>query len=158
MRDIINKYAHHPWLQQLRDIRSLGLIAFAVIVLLVSWSGVKTIQLNYRLEQQVAELRQSNDIQKLENDNQRLRNDYYKTPQYLELAARKNFGLALPGEKELLVPKEVALSYVAGVEPVDKATAAEPSEAKRKLPFYQQNLQAWMNFFLHREAVDTASN
>lgn len=150
MLDKIQKYQNHPLVHQLRDVRSLGLIAFAVIVLLVSWSGVKTIQTNYQLERQIAEMKQQNDIRRLENNNQKLRNDYYKTPQYLELAARKNFGLAMPGEKILLVPKSVAMSYVSGVAPADKVAAAEPSEATKKLPFYQRNLQAWVNFFLHR--------
>jgi len=151
MWDFIRKYQNHPMFHQLRDVRSLGLIGFGVVVLLISWSGVKTIQANYKLEQQISSLQQQNAVQQLQNENQKLRNEYYKTPQYLELAARQNFGLAMPGETELLVPKDVALSYVKGVESADKTDAAEPSEAGRKLPFYQRNLQAWMNFFLHRD-------
>lgn len=152
MFDKLQKYQNHPILHQLRDVRSLGLIAFAVIVLLVSWSGVKTIQTNYFLERQIAELKQQNNIQQLENNNQKLRNEYYKTSQYLELAARKNFGLAAPGEKILLVPKSVAMSYVKDVIPAEQSAAAAPSEASKKLPFYQQNMQAWINFFLHRSS------
>jgi hypothetical protein len=48
----------------------------------------------------------------LQNENDDLKNAYYKSPQYLELSARQNFGLAAPGEKELLVPKAVALAHV----------------------------------------------
>ena len=136
--------------RQFLDVQSLGLIVFAVIALLVSWSGVKAIQSNYKLEQQISQLRQENELQELQNNNQKLKNQYYNTPQYLELAARQNFGLAMPSEKELIVPKDVAMSHVKGVQPADAPAAAVVSEANRKQPFYQRNMQAWMNFFLHR--------
>jgi cell division protein FtsB len=152
MWDRLRKFQEHALFHQLRDVRSLGLIGFGIVVILVSWSGVKTIQANYKLEQQISKLRQQNTVQKLQNENQKLRNEYYKTPQYLELAARQNFGLALPGEKELLVPKDVAMSYVSGVQSADKTAAAEKSESDKRLPFYQRNLQAWVNFFLHRSS------
>jgi cell division protein FtsB len=146
------KYRYHPIVSQLHDVQSLGLIVFAVIVLLVSWSGVKAIQANYKLEQQISQLRQENELKELQNNNQKLKNAYYKTPQYLELAARQNFGLALPGEKELIVPKEVAMKHVAGVKAVGAEQALQTSEAKKKQPFYQRNMQAWLDFFLHRGA------
>ncbi len=154
------KYRSHPLVSQLRDVQTLGLVAFVIIVLLVSWSGVKAIQANYRLEQQVAGLRQENDLQALQNNNQKLKNQYYKTPQYLELAARQNFGLAAPGEKELIVPKDVAMAHVRGVSAVGSpARALEQASAdpSKHPPFYQRNIQAWMNFFLHRQTT-TASN
>jgi cell division protein FtsB len=140
----------HPLLAHLTDIRSIGLVVFAIIVLLVSWSGVRAIQTNYQLEKQIARMQQENDLQKLKNENQKLKNQYYKTPQYLELAARQNFGLAMPGEKELIVPKEVAMKYVKGVEPVSADPARQPSEARKHVSFYERNWQAWVNFFLNR--------
>jgi cell division protein FtsB len=145
------KSAVLSFVRNFRDVRSLGLIVFAAIVLLVSWSGVKAIQSNYKLEQQISQLRQENDVQQLQNNNQKLKNQYYGTSQYLELAARQNFGLAAPGEKELIVPKDVAMAHVRGVA---VATAAQASEAPKKQPFYQRNIQTWLNFFLRR---DTAS-
>ena len=151
MLEIIRRYYNHPVVTQLRDVRSLGLIIFACIAVLVSWSGVKAIQSNYKLQQQISQLQQENDIQRLKNDNQRLKNKYYNTPQYLELAARQNFGLAAPGEKELIVPKEVALAQVKGIIPVSTdMTPVLATVVDAKQPFYQRNLQAWLNFFLHR--------
>jgi cell division protein FtsB len=129
---------------QLRDVRFAGQVLFAVVVILVSWSGVKAIDANYLLQKQIVALQQQSDVQQLENDNMKLQNDYYKSDQYLELSARQNSGLAAPGERELIVPKDVALSY----------TVAEPKptvpHSSAKLPTYQRNLQAWVNFFLHR--------
>ena len=148
--EYIDKYRDHAAVQQLRDVRALGLLVFTVIVLLVSWSCVKAIQSNYRLQQQIDQLRQENTVAKLKNTNQKLKNTYYTTPQYLELAARQNFGLAAPGEKELLVPKDVAMAQVKGVAAEVNDPASERSQAEKQQPFYQHNMQAWMDFFLHR--------
>src|SRR5437762_2195127 len=87
----------------LRDIRNVGLLMFTVIVLLISWSGVKSIQTNYGLQKQIAQLTQENQLSSLQNNNLALHNQYYNTPQYLEIAARQNLGLSAPGETELLV-------------------------------------------------------
>src|SRR5579862_2505537 len=97
----------------LRDARTVGQLLFLVVVLLVSWSGIKAINANYTLEKQIAQLQQQNTIQQLENNNLKLQNNYYNSNQYLELSARQNLGLAIPGETEITVPAQVALSYVA---------------------------------------------
>jgi cell division protein FtsB len=132
------------YLWRFRDVRLAGQVLFAVVVVLVSWSGVKAIDANYVLQKQIAAQQQQNEIQQLENSNLKLQNDYYNSNQYLELSARQNFGLAAAGEKELIVPKAVALAYTV---PEPKPLAPP---AAVKLPFYERNLQAWVNFFLHR--------
>ena len=96
---------------RLRDIRFAGQVLFVLVVLLVSWSGVTAIDSNYSLEKQISTLQQQNTVQALENNNLKLQNQYYNSNQYLELSARQNFGLAAPGETELIVPQNVALSY-----------------------------------------------
>ena len=83
------------------DIRFTGQVIFVVIVLLITWSGIRAIQSNYNLQQQVLEAKQQNQVAALQNSTVALQNNYYKSNQYLELSARQNFGLALPGEKEL---------------------------------------------------------
>lgn len=128
-----------------RDVRFTGLILFAVIVLLISWSGVKVIETNYQLQKQISELQQQNDVASLQNDNQKLQNEYYNTSQYLELSARENFGLGAPGEKELIVPVSVALAHT--ISPPPEAAQAKTAHK----PFYERNLQAWVNFFLHKQ-------
>jgi len=137
------------YLLSLRDIRNVGLLVFTIIVLLISWSGVKSIQTNYGLQKQIAQLTQENEVQSLKNTNQALQNEYYNTNQYREISARQNLGLGMPGETELLMPKEVALAH----------TVKQPGDAKvvsavPKLPFWQRNFQAWINFFLHRSTAN----
>src|SRR6476620_7955904 len=103
------------FLERMRDPKFAGMMLFLVVVLLISWSGVKSIQTNYELQKQFAALEQQNDVSKLKNTNLDLENQYYKTNSYQDIQARLNLGLAAPGEKEIVVPKAVALSYT--VEP-----------------------------------------
>jgi len=138
-------------LQFLNDTKNLGLIAFGVIALLVSWSGVNSIQANYELQKQISELSQQNTVAELENTNLKLRNEYLKTDQYLELAARRQFGKAAPGETVANVPKKVALANT--VEPKNLAVKVATTEESK--PFYLKNLQAWVDFFLHRDAANS---
>jgi cell division protein FtsB len=130
---------------KLTDIRFVGQIVFVVIVLLISWSGVKSIQTNYGLQKQITGLKQQNELQRLKNENLNLQNDYYNTDQYLEVAARQNFGLAAPGETVLIVPKSVALANTVDTTPNQDETA------QAKQPSYQRNFQSWVDFFLHRQ-------
>lgn len=147
MFEKIKKYTKHPSLQTLGDSRALGLIAFGIVAVLVSWSGIKSIQTNYELQKQISELEQQNQVTKLENDNKKLENQYYQTDEFLELAARRQYGKASPGETVYLVPKKVALAHT-----VDLPTATEPKATGQQInqPTYQKNFQAWIDFFLHR--------
>lgn len=128
----------------LSDTRVLGLLAFGVIALLVTWSGVKVVQTNYELDKKISIAKQRNAISKLENDNLRLKNTYYETNQFLELASRRQFGKALPGEKLFIVPKEVALAKTVDM-PATQIEASGEVDPK-SLPKYQQNLNAWSKF------------
>lgn len=130
------------YVKSLSDVRVLGQFFFVIIVLLVSWSGIKAIQKNYDLQKQISRLKQEVEIRQLENDNLRYSNQYLETDQFLELSARRQFGKAAPGESLLIVPKEIALQ--------NTSEAKDPNgsnEAKSKKPFYQENIEAWTSFF-----------
>jgi cell division protein FtsB len=135
------------FVKQLHDVKFAGMVLFLVIVLLISWSGVKAIQTNYQLQKQISLLGQQNRVQQLTNNNLALENQYYNTDTYLDLSARLNFGLAAPGEKEIVVPSSVALTYTVPIPKmatqVDTPTTEQPSS--------QRNFEAWVNFFLHRQ-------
>jgi cell division protein FtsB len=134
------------YLQRLSDLRFAGQVLFVVIVLLVSWSGVKSIQTNYGLQKQISAINQQNALQKLQNDNLALQNQYLNSNQYLELSARQNFGLAAPGENEIVVPASVALAYT-----VNLPGPAKVDNAQARQPAYQRNFESWVDFFLHRQ-------
>ena len=140
-------YAH-----RLGDVRFVGQLVFAVLVLLVTWSGIKSIQTNYGLQKQISGLSQQNSIQQLQNNNLQLQNEYLNSNQYLELAARLNFGLAAPGEKEVVVPESVALAYT-----TDLPSTAKPAPGDLQQPRYQKNFESWVNFFMHRKSVSNTN-
>lgn len=142
----IQIYRKHPVVQELRDVRILGLGVFLIIVLLVSWSGVRVIETNYRLQQEVARMEEQTKLLELETANTELENEYYKTDHYLELQARKQFGKAAPGETVILIPESVARSYITESK-TDTEVAKKPSQQK---PFYQKNFESWMDFFFRR--------
>lgn len=128
----------------LRDVRVIGLIGFMVIIVMVTLDGVRVLQQNFQLQQQIAQLEQEIIIQELENANLALRNQYYETDQYLELQARRQFGLAAPGETVLLVPEPVVLANSVAL-PEDIAVGgSEQPEIKSE---YQQNIDEWGEFF-----------
>jgi cell division protein FtsL len=133
---------------QFKDVRAAGLVLFLVIVLLVSWSGVKVIDTNYRLQKEISRLEQQNQVKKLTNTNLKLQNEYYQTNQYLDIAARQDFGLAAPGEIVLNVPVQVALAHTVDL---PDAEQEEVRKTKAKQPAYQRNFQSWINFLLNRQ-------
>ena len=146
----IKQFSNSQLMRDLRDIRVIGFSVFGALVLLVTWSGVKVIETNYRLEQTVSKLQQQNTVLELENANQKLRNEYYNTDDFLELQARKQLGKAAPGETVLLIPKSVALSKTEDFTPEKTAEAARTTPKK---PIYQQNLEAWRDYLLRRTYI-----
>ena len=132
------------FIKSLTDLRVVGQVFFAVIVLLISWSGVKAIQANYELQKKIVRLEQEVEINRLENDNLKLENKYLETNAFLELAARRQFGKAAPGETLYIVPKKVALAHVV------RKKADSDNQAVDKKPQYQQNLEAWTSFFFRK--------
>jgi len=139
-------YLHNFHWQSLKDPRYAVQLVFLILVLLMTWSGVKSIQTNYNLQKQIATLAQQNQVEKLENSNAQLQNEYYNTNQYLELSARQDFGLGVSGETELLVSPTVAAAHFIPVSiPSTETTAATSQSA-----WYSRNFQAWLNFLLHR--------
>lgn len=136
------------FVRRLSDVGFLGQVLFVILVLLISWSGIKTIQTNYGLQKQITALKQQNELQQLQNDNLALNNQYFNSNQYLELSARQNFGLAFAGEKEIIVPKSVAMTHTIDLPP------NRPMTADAHKPAYQRNFESWTNFFLHRQPVN----
>jgi cell division protein FtsL len=152
MHEKLKRYQNkiEAYADQLHDVRVVGLLTFALMILLISWSGVKAIDTNYRLQKQISQLQQQNDVAELSNNNLKLQNQYFNTNQYLELAARQNFGLAVPGETELTIPTTVAMAHTIDVKNPEDVQA---TQTRAKQPAYQRHFQAWMNFFLHRQSL-----
>jgi cell division protein FtsB len=136
--------------KQLADARNIGLYIFGLVVVAIAWSGAKTVQSNYALQKQISTLKQQNAVLQLQNGNTNLQNKYYQTDQYLELSARQNLGLAAPGEQVMIVPKNVAMSYINPQ--LAKSASQSSGISPDKRPGYVKNLEAWRDFLLGRKA------
>jgi cell division protein FtsB len=139
---MFNKIKNNHYFKLIFNTKNLGLYALAIVALSVTWSSVKIIQKNFTLQKQITVLQQEVDVLDQQTKNQKLRNEYYKTDAYLEIAARKYFGRMNPGENLIVVPKEVASTYI-HPEPVN-TTKKDGSNNKPKAI---QNMQDWVNFF-----------
>jgi cell division protein FtsB len=149
MFEKIQTYLNSKQSRQMFDVRNIALYIFGLIVLAIAWSGAKTVQNNYQLQKQISTLQQQNDVIHLQNNNVFLQNQFYQTNEYLELSARQNLGLAAPGEKVLLVPKNVALSYVDPALADSRDSSSGTTIDNRSK--YTKNLEAWRDFLLGRK-------
>jgi hypothetical protein len=143
---MLNKIKNNAIIVNLFNTKNFGLYALTVVAISVTWSSVHIIQKNYELEKSITSLRQQVAVLDQQTQNQKLINEYYKTDSYLDLAARKYFSKAAPGEKIIIVPAEVANSYIIKVPESEKQAAASA-----KIPKILQNLNAWGNFLSGRK-------
>jgi cell division protein FtsB len=148
MLDKIKNYQNSSQFKQLQDVRVIGLLAFAGLALLVSWSTISAIQTNYGLQKQITAIQQQNKVLELQNNNQALSNQFYNTNQFLELAVRRQFGKAAPGEKLILVPKTVALAHTTETPNAGTKLAVVTTHSSTA----QHNFRSWMDFFQHRQS------
>ena len=135
-KELLEKY------KTLSDPRLLGLIAFGIVALLVTWSALSVVQRNYELDKQISIQQQKNEIARLENENLKLSNLYYESDQYLELSARRQFGKASPGETLFIIPEEVALSKTVD-RPADPKNAPDVEKEKSR---QSENIESWIEF------------
>ena len=76
-----------------------------VLALSWAWSTISVLAKNYDLSAQVEQARLDTDVMKLQNENLQLEQSYYKTPEYLELSARKLLNKAQAGEHLVILPQ-----------------------------------------------------
>jgi apolipoprotein N-acyltransferase len=79
-----------------------AVIIAAVLGLL--FMTVRTLEQNYQSEIYIKQSELENSIQAIENQNMELRQNYYKSAEYLELAARMA-NKSLPGESLVILPE-----------------------------------------------------
>ncbi|MCU0667072.1 MAG: septum formation initiator family protein [Patescibacteria group bacterium] len=120
---------------------TIGLIAIVLVAVSVTYSTAKIIHKNYTLEQEISILKQENFLQEQTNTNQKLKNEYFTTDAYLDLAARRYFNRASPGERLVLVPESVANTFITPLpKTLDSTTKPQP-------PTIIQNWRKWIDFF-----------
>ncbi len=97
------RHLYHRY-QHLISIQNVGLVVVCVVSMTWLWGSVATLQQNYTYQQQVDTNSQRIELMKLQNQNAHYMSAYYKSDEYLELAARQRLGLAKPGERLVILP------------------------------------------------------
>ena len=102
------------------------------------WGSLTAMQRNYTLQKQVDYQQQQLELTKLQVENLQLEQQYYQTPEYLQQAARQSLGLALPGEKLLILPPN---SQQAIAEDTTTSAATATTNTQNT-----SNFEQWINF------------
>lgn len=131
-------------IKRLRGLATLNNGVLLVAVLIAStwvWSTVEAIQHNFKLQQQVDALSQQIAVDELQNKTLQLQKSYYNSDQYLELSARERLGLAVPGEKVLILPANT----VKPLEPAAQTASSGETIGDRS------NFAQWMYFLFGKK-------
>lgn len=110
-----------------------------------AWGSVSMMQRNYSLQRRLDTRERQLELSQLEVRTLELQKRFYQSSEYQELAARQELGLALPGEKLLILPPNTKSAERTD----DKSQAVSASE-----PVQPSNLELWMNFLLGRNVTD----
>ncbi len=130
---------------------TLNNVVMAVALMIAAgwvWGSLGVMQRNYNLQKEVDYKAQQLQLAQIETMNLQLEQRYYKTNEYQELAARESLGLALPGEKVLILPNNSPAVIAA-----DQAAATQT--VAPVLPL--SNFQQWANFFFGADNRPTSN-
>jgi hypothetical protein len=97
-------------------------------------------QRNFALQKEADEQQRQLQLTELEVDTLTYQQNYYKSDEYKDLAARTYLGLASPGEKVLILPPN---SAAAKAEDTESDSSQKP---KANQGSAQSNFEQWMSF------------
>ncbi len=119
------------------DLSIENVVLFLAIFLGAIWTfqSIQAMTRNWELSERLATERKNLELLEVEVETAELENEYYKTEEYQELAARKYLDKKLPGENMVVMPEN---SEVAKEK--HKSMAAETEEKS------YSNFEKWMKF------------
>ena len=109
-----------------------------------AWGSIAMMQRNYALQRDVESQKRDAEILELEVANMRFEQNYYKSDEYKDLAAREHLGLACPGEKVLILPANSDAAKREQESAVVQAVSEPPS-----------NFDQWVNFLIGNNAASS---
>jgi hypothetical protein len=102
-----------------------------------AWGSIGMMQRNYELQKSIDTKSRQQQLSELQVELLKYEQKYYQSNEYKEWSARRNFGLANPGEKVLV------LSANSEEAKKDDRVAVAPTDSKRLPP---TNFTQWINF------------
>ena len=116
---------------------NIALIVIVVLALAWTFGSIGVLNQNYALQQQVDQANLDNQIAKIQNQNLKLQQAYYKTDEFLGLQARSLLGKANSGENLVLLPQTETLAV---------KSASAPSGQPAAETANKSNSAQWMDF------------
>ena len=115
------------------NLQTATIIVALYIAISWAWGALNMMDRNYKLQKELSKKQQELQLIEVESITLELEKKYYQTREYQELAARKNLGLVLPGEKVLILPPNTSTDSTSKKDSTDKITK-------------KSNFQEWMDF------------
>lgn len=117
-------------------------VALLVAVLLCAmWTVQATVAMsrNWSLTEQLNLERKKLELLEIDVETAELENEYYKTEEYQELAARRHAGKQLPGENMVYLPEEHEPNHSEQADELVENTSREPSNFEKWLMYLFPN-------------------
>ncbi len=108
------------------------------------WGSVGAMQRNFDLQKAVDAKQRQEQLLDLETQTLAFEQNYYKTAEYQELAARDRLGLAMAGEKVLILPPNSAAAKAEDTPTVKTAVPVKPPT----------HFVQWLNFLFGANRAD----
>ena len=126
--------------------RNAIFVAFLLIALMITSATIEQIDRNHQLEALVGEHSRQQAFLEQQIANQELENQFYQTDYYLELEARRQFGLVAKGESLIILQRRQINDRLANWDgsPDPPPAGVTPS-----------NWQLWWQFFWGRDPQPT---
>ena len=118
-----------------------NIVLLAAIIMCLTWTfqSIKAMSRNWELNDRLNTEQKALDYLKVEIETAELENEYYRTDEYQELAARRFLEKQLPGEKMVVLPEN---TEVAKNKHLKESVATEIEEKD------YSNFEKWMMFLL----------
>ena len=104
-----------------------------------AWGSVEMMQRNFALQKEIDSKKRQLTLAQLQTEMLGYEQKHYKSSEYQELAIRDRLGLAMPGEKALMLPPNSSAAKNA-----DKLLATDTSQQQEAT--VPSNFELWMNF------------
>lgn len=141
----LKKRVLHLW-RTYGTLNNIVITVALVVAASLVWGAISTMETNFAAQKSVDDLKRQEQLTQLQVDTLKFQQNYYKSDEYKDLAARQSLGLASPGEKVLVLPPNSPAVIAQDKQDAQKSTSAASPTAG------MSNFDQWMAFLGGRDA------
>ena len=142
----IEKRIKHLW-RTYGTLNNIVMVVALGIAASWAWGTISMMQTNFAAQKAVDDQVRELKLTELEVATLQYQQNYYKSDEYKELMARTKLGLALPGEKVLVLPPNSE-----AVKASDAANSTQASTDSAKAANKGSNFEQWLEFLTGNSA------